>query len=401
MNVEQLTFLVVEDHEFQRDMVVQMLRNMRAKAVHAAPDGRAALELLRNLGTGIDVVISDLDMPSMDGVELIRHLGSSWKGTALVVTSALERELLSSVETMAAAYGVECLDTVEKPVTPQKLQHVLAKHRRAVPPPTAPSASTVAFSAEQISQGIDDDQFEPFFQPKVQLATGEVVGAEALARWRHPQHGIVAPFAFVAALEASGRIDMLTRCMLRKAAAACRVWHNEGYDGTVAVNVSLKSLHDVGLADEITEVVHSQGLEPQNMVLEITESAATTELGKVLENLTRLRMRGFGLGIDDYGTGYSSLAQLTRIPFTELKIDQSFVTHAGRRESARVILAASLDMARRLKIHAVAEGVETRENWEMLVDLKCDIAQGYYIARPMPADTYVKWVESWPKMRVR
>jgi EAL domain-containing protein (putative c-di-GMP-specific phosphodiesterase class I) len=137
------------------------------------------------------------------------------------------------------------------------------------------------------------------------------------------------------------------------------------------------------------------------MLLEITESAATSDIGKSLENLTRLRMKGFGLGIDDYGIGYSSLEQLTRIPFTELKIDQAFVTHAGRRESAKVILASSVEMARKLRIKAVAEGVETRENWDMLCELDCDAAQGFYIARPMAADKYVRWLGEWRQIPAR
>lgn len=265
----------------------------------------------------------------------------------------------------------------------------------------ASTADTVSFTAEEIAAGIENDEFEPFFQPKVDIATGKVVGAEALARWQHPQQGIVPPYAFIDALEASGRIDMLMRCMLRKSAAACRTLQTLGHESTVSVNVSLKSLHDVTVADQIMEIVWSQRVEPRQMILEITESAATTELGKALDNLTRLRMRGFGLAIDDYGTGYSSLAQLTRVPFTELKIDQSFVTHAGKRESAKVILASSLEMARKLKIQAVAEGVETRENWDLLCELKCDVAQGYYIARPMAMKNYVKWVEDWPSMQQR
>lgn len=177
-----------------------------------------------------------------------------------------------------------------------------------------------------------------------------------------------------------------------------RLLHRAGHRTTISVNVSLKSLHDVTLADQILEVVRMENVDPRQIVLEITESAATTDIAASLENLTRLRMKGFGLAIDDYGTGYSSLEQLTRIPFTELKIDQAFVTHASRRESAKVILASSLEMARKLGITAVAEGVETRENWDMLCELKCDVAQGYYIARPMPASVYLDWVADWPRM---
>jgi EAL domain-containing protein (putative c-di-GMP-specific phosphodiesterase class I) len=255
------------------------------------------------------------------------------------------------------------------------------------------------FTLDEIVDGLRAGEFEPFFQPKVRIATGEVIGAEALARWRHPRRGVIPPHAFVKALEQAGNIDALTRAMLGKAARFCRDVIETGRPFMVAVNLSIRSLSDLKVADDITEIVRRQHLDPQHVVLEITESAATTDARRVLENLARLRMKGFELSIDDYGTGYSSLEQLTRIPFTELKIDQSFVTHAGRRDSARVILASSLDMARKLKLRAVAEGVETSANWNLLVDLGCDIAQGYFISRPMSADDFLEWLGAWPKMK--
>lgn len=396
--MQQLTFLVVEDHDFQRSMLVKMLTSLHVKAVHDAADGRAALLLLENLAAPVDVVVSDLDMPSMDGMEFIRHLGIRWPGTSLIIVSALERGLLSSVETMAIAYGVDFVGTIEKPVTPRKLEELIGADRRVVAAVSRRGTTRLSFTAEEIAEGIRKDEFEPYFQPKVDISSGHIVGAEGLARWQHPEHGLVAPSAFIEPLEASGKIDLLMRCMLRKSAATCGVLHRAGHQTTISVNVSLKSLHDVTLADQILEVVRMENIDPRQIVLEITESAATTDVAASLENLTRLRMKGFGLAIDDYGTGYSSLEQLTRIPFTELKIDQAFVTHASRRESAKVILASSLDMARKLGITAVAEGVETRENWDMLCELKCGVAQGYYIARPMPASVYFDWVADWPRM---
>lgn len=131
------------------------------------------------------------------------------------------------------------------------------------------------------------------------------------------------------------------------------------------------------------------------MILEVTESAVASDLGNALENLARLRMKGFGLSIDDYGTGYSSMKQLTRIAFTEMKIDRSFVTNAARQESARVILEANLNMAKKLNVTSVAEGVETQADWELLQQLGCDLAQGYLIARPMEAAAYVNWIQGW------
>ncbi|UUZ73935.1 EAL domain-containing protein [Polaromonas sp. P1(28)-8] len=183
--------------------------------------------------------------------------------------------------------------------------------------------------------------------------------------------------------------------MLRKSAALCRTWLSAGLQATVSVNLSPQSLGDVNLADRVTQLVLDQGLEPRHMVLEVTESVATTNVGRALENLARLRMKGFGLSIDDYGTGYASMQQLTRIAFTELKIDQSFVTNATKQASARVVLESSLDIARKLNITAVAEGVETQADWNLLRQLGCAFAQGYFIARPMEAGAYLDWARGW------
>ncbi len=196
-------------------------------------------------------------------------------------------------------------------------------------------------------------------------------------------------------MEDNGLIDELTWIMLKKAAATCAGWRAVGLDTSVSVNLSLKSLGNVTLADRVTTLVRSQNLDPRHMILEITESAATTDLGRALENLSRLRMKKFGLSIDDYGTGYSSMQQLMRIAFTELKIDQSFVTNAARNEAARVILASSLEMAGKLHISSVAEGVETRADWNLLNELGCDSAQGYFIAKPMPAEEFADWSLEW------
>jgi EAL domain-containing protein (putative c-di-GMP-specific phosphodiesterase class I) len=228
-----------------------------------------------------------------------------------------------------------------------------------------------------------EKQFEPFFQPKVDLANGRVLGAEALARWRHPDHGVIPPYAFIAPLEQSGEIDVLTLLMLEKAARACATWRERGLELTVSVNLSLVSLSDTTIAERITAIVRAGGLDPLHMILEVTETAAMTEIAPALENLTRLRMHGFGLSVDDYGTGFSSLRQLTRVPFTELKIDQSFVKNCSTNPSSLAIVESSVQMARRLNLKSVGEGVETQAEWDALKAIGCDMAQGYFIAKPM------------------
>jgi len=395
MSIANLRFLVAEDHEFQRRAVVTMLARLGAKIVHEAPDGRGALSIVEDPDRPVDIVISDLDMPGMDGMEFLRHLGHLQVRASVILISALERNLLASIETMTRMYGLTLLGVVEKPLTPEKLRTLIGRYTPAQAEPERPPAGGPIFPLEEIVAGLKNDEFEPFFQPKIELASGRVTGAEALARWRHPRHGIVAPYAFIKPLEDNGFIDELTWIMLSKAAACCQRWRAAGVDATVSVNLSLKSLGDVRIADRVTALVREQQLVPRHMVLELTESAAATNVGLALENLARLRMKGFGLSIDDYGTGYSSMQQLTRIAFTEIKIDQSFVTNVANQQSLKVILESSLDMAKKLDIAAVAEGVETQEDWDLLRQLGCDAAQGYFIARPMEAEAYLEWARAW------
>jgi len=395
MRIADLRFLIVEDHGFQRWATRQILENLGARFVVEAADGREALESFRNAEEPIDIIISDLDMPGMDGMELIRHLGAEGRPVSMIIASALDRALVGSVETMTTAYGINLLGAIEKPITAKALEVAIRGH--ALPRAKVDRTKVVGptFTIEEITEGLRNHEFEPYFQPKVELSTGAIKGVEALARWRHPQKGVILPSAFIKPLESSGQIDSLTMSMLEMAAVCCRTWRRGGLDATVSVNLSLKSLADVELADRVTELVLAQELDPRHMVLEVTESAVATHLGSALENLSRLRMKGFGLSIDDYGTGYSSMQQLSHIAFTELKIDESFVRNASRQKASRVILESSLEMARRLNIVAVAEGVETQLDWDLLRSLGCDLCQGYFVAVPMETGEFFRWVKTW------
>jgi len=390
--IKALRFLVVEDQGFQRWVAASVLAGLGAKDVICAADGREALEFLSRADPPVDIVVSDLDMPQMDGMELIRHMGETGRAISLIVMSALERSLVASVEQMARAYGVNLLGAIEKPASAKKLAALIALHGRAVD--ARDEAPAAPISDEEIDHALSTEAFEAFFQPKVEMRTGAVKGAEAIARWRHPVHGIIAPEAFIARLEAAGRIQGLTDRILDSAAFNCRLWRKSGLDATVSVNLSLTSLCDEGLAERMLELVRAHGIVPHDVVFEVTESAAASDPGRALENLSRLRMRGFGLSIDDYGTGYSSMQRLSRVPFTELKIDQSFVNNATTQVSSRAVVESSLEMAQKLGILAVAEGVETQAQWDLLLALGCPLAQGYFVARPMDAGEFLAWIRT-------
>lgn len=393
MQIAELSFLVAEDHEFQRKTLVRMLQGLGAKVILEAGDGRVALETFRELTQPVDIIVCDLDMPEMDGMEFIRHVGETGVPVSLILSSALDRALISSVETMTKAYGINLLGAIEKPATPQKLGDLIARHTKGTKQGRRPPLEQL--SAQEIAAGMAAGQFEAFLQPKVLMARAEVVGVEALARWRHPQKGLIPPGAFVPMLESSGMIDELTWLMLDQCAVVAAQWAKAGRPYDISVNLSLKSLDDPTLAERIHERVRKHGVNPSSIILEVTETAAMTDVGRCLENLARLRMKGFGLSIDDYGTGYSSMQQLARVPYTELKIDQSFVLGASAQPRLRVMLESSMQMAEKLGLVVVAEGVETRKDWSLLVELGCHKAQGYFIAKPMPAGDFLEWADEW------
>jgi EAL domain-containing protein (putative c-di-GMP-specific phosphodiesterase class I) len=310
----------------------------------------------------------------------------------MILVSALDDVLLGSAATMTQAYGVRIIGTIGKPVSRDKLFTVL---RHYVPQNAVVESSldkAFPLESEQVLAGIAAGQFEPFFQPKVALATGRVVGAEALARWRHPAYGLLGPETFLPPLARAGYLDELSWIMLALGSLEAGRWHQAGLPASVSVNVSATSLADPNYAEAVTQIVSGQGLEPANMILELTESEAIRNVAAALENLTRLRMRGFGLAIDDYGVGYSSMQELSRMPFTEVKIDRSFVTAAATSEKHRMMITHTVEVARLSGLKVVAEGVETRAEMDLVASLGCDMIQGFLVAEPMDAGEFRRWM---------
>lgn len=389
MNSPQLRFLIVDDQAVLLRAMTHLVMRHGAHDVMVASDGQAALEILKDSTQFFDIIISDLHMPGMDGMEFMRHLGALDNKAWVILCSSMDARFISSVETMSKAYGVNFLGLVEKPLTAVKLQALLSCYQGQ---PTQNSAKRVDFSIAELMAGLKNNEFEPFFQPKIDIKTGKVTGAEALARWRHPDLGIVAPSEFIDLFEQNNKIDDLTFQMIAKATRACHEWHVAGHASSVSINVSVSSLRETIIAQYLHEAVAQAHLRTGDVIVEVTESTAMTEVGPVLENLTRLRMHGFGLSIDDYGTGYSSMQQLLRIPFTELKIDQSFVSNVAHDEITKAIVESSVNVSKKLGLKVVAEGVETYDAVATLKLLNCDMAQGYLYAKPMDGATYLKWL---------
>ena len=227
------------------------------------------------------------------------------------------------------------------------------------------------------------------------LASGELVGVEALVRWRHPDEGLIYPDQFIGVAEANGLIDQLTHAVIVTGFRAGRAWRELDLAMQLSVNISTHSLTSLHFADTVTNLASASRVAPDAVMFEVTESGLIGNLARALEVSSRLRLRRFRLSIDDFGTGHSSLVQLRDIPFNELKIDHSFVHGASIDDKLRAIYGASLSLGQQLKLQVVAEGVENRADWDFVRDSGCDLAQGYFVARPMPAEHLVHWLADW------
>jgi diguanylate cyclase (GGDEF)-like protein len=244
----------------------------------------------------------------------------------------------------------------------------------------------------ELRRAIDRGELLLHYQPKVNLRTDEIHGVEALVRWQHPERGLVPPDEFIPPAQKTGVIAPLTMFVLDEALRQCRTWSLQGQELCVAVNLSTRNLLDVHLPDTVGELLTRWEVPPRLLELEITESTILADPVRAMQILSRLNEMGIRLAIDDFGTGYSSLAYLKRLPVDELKIDKSFILGMEESENDAVIVRSTIDLGRNLGLRVVAEGVETAKAWRQLGQLGCDIAQGYYLSRPAPAEQLTEWL---------
>lgn len=413
-----LRVLVVDDDEFMLDVASELLLQMGITDVRRASDGAEALKSIGNAFLHPDVILCDLDMAGMDGFVLIRHLADRLYSGSVIIMSGSDERVLTSVTELGREHGLQLVDSLSKPLDPKRLSQafdrVSARNAQIVSPDLKPEQNGFipdwagdALSPIAVRLGIDSGCVEIAVQPKVRLSDRHVVGAEALLRWRDPKRGILSPMAIVPAAESYGLIDDLALAVYRLSVDALADWRREGHDLKISVNLSAKNLTTLAFPEVLAAMAKEAGVETGCITLEITESRLLENLSTSLEVIGRLRLMGFNMSIDDFGTGYASMASLKSLPFTELKIDRSFVYGAlndTNDRASQVILGCSIELGHALQLDVVAEGVETAEEWNLLEALGCDEIQGYFVAKPMHPGDFVAWKTAWdanpPERRV-
>lgn len=388
---DELVIMVVEDHAFQRKTLLHQIRSLGYQQLLEAQDGLSALALCQH--HQVDILICDLRMPGMDGMALLRRLSLGGFKGGIILSSALEDDVVAAVLRMSAAYGLQVLGRLEKPSSPQQIRQLIDTWSPGQEPQHSEEGHGI--DVVELQLALERDQILPWYQPKVSFVTGEWVGMEALARWQHPEYGMISPARFIPLAENNGLIDQLTEVIISKSLRDGHLWEETGLSLNLSMNLSTTSLIEGDLCHSLINQCQRWSINPELITLEVTESSFVQDLGKSLEVLTRLRMHGFGLSIDDFGTGYSSMQQLALLPFTELKLDRSFVDRCYADPSRLAIIESSIELARKLGLKSVAEGVEDEQTWRQLAALGCDVCQGFFSARPMPRHELKNWHAAW------
>ncbi len=390
-DLSELSILIIDDDEFILSTVVMTLELVGVTNVITCKNGLDALTMIDS-GQVIDVIMLDLNMPVMDGVEVLRNLALRKYFGDILLFSGEDTRILKSVKNLADEHKLNVLGSLSKPVSANDLFEKLARIELKLIETS--KANTELISSEELQKAIAEKQIAAFFEPQINVMDGSLASVEVLARWQHPERGLIPPITFIPLAEEHDLINEMTWHIFEQALANVGQWRKRGYDFSVSVNFSAKSLVLVDLPERLTAIANTHDV-PCNMItLEVTESRLLENLATTLDVLTRLRLMGFRLSIDDFGTGYSSMSQLSNIPFTELKIDRSFVHDAADNLEARAILESSVILAKKLNMTIVAEGVENQSDWDQVVDVGCDLVQGYFIARAMSAAQFDAWM-SW------
>lgn len=391
MSQARLCCLVADDDPISRGIVAEQLLRLGVGSVRSAGSGVTALKTLQ-ASPEINLLVTDLKMPDMDGIALLRQLDKLTRPIAVIIMSALGPKILRAAAMIGVGHKLKILGISGKPVSQRHLRDMLdSMGRTPVADATGANQSAATIDADLIREALAEGQHQILVQPEVATQGEKFTAVEVLSRWTHPQLSGRSPGDVIMVAEQAGLMDELLRAILPRVGKAWKSWAKEGLSPRVSINLSNVNLADTDLPDWLSQEVGRFGINPQDLIFEVTETAMPSSGTSNLEVAFRLGLAGFQLAIDDFGTGHSSLRQLQDMPFHQLKIDKSFVDDIEQSFEARTIVESSIRMANNLGMSTVAEGVERREQLHILADMGCQLAQGYLIGKPMPPEALKDW----------
>ena len=393
-------FLIVLDDETRIASLIATLARERRWTVGVATSGTDFQSLYS--AKVPDAIMLDLRLGASDGVEQLRFLQARNYRGAVVLMSGFDQRVLASAQQVGRSLGLRIVNILEKPARVTRIRDVLKELETQLEPlpvldPTdshAPEPDSIR--PEGLAEAMDRGEMELYLQPILNAANLSVVRLEGLIRWRPPGHGIVLPDKFISVAERDPAvIDRLTFFVIKTALEQYLRLRENGCAVPIAVNISGMNLRSLDFPDRLAELVAQAGAPSSALALEITESVAMRDRGPIIDILTRLRLKGFELAIDDLGTGHSSLEALKEMPFSEIKIDKSFVMDALKSRTSLAIVTSIVDLAGRMGVVCTAEGVESDDIAVLVTNLGIDHLQGYFYSRPIPFGNLVVWLSTW------
>lgn len=333
------------------------------------------------------LILLDLQMPGMDGIEALRYLARQGTTAGILLASGMDQRVLASARQLGDQLGLRMLGTLQKPAMLEEIEALLAKHKDP----------GERLSVDELQRAIEEHELVVHYQPKLvrSAADWQVHSAEALVRWRHPQLGLLYPGEFLPLAEQSGLIVGVTDFVLTDAIRQIGHWRSRGLHLGAAVNLSPRLVQDIEFPDRLGRVLREFDATSEQLNLEVTEAASLDDPELVMDIFTRLRVKGVGLSLDDFGIGLSSLTQLYKMPFSEVKIDRLLIAEVTQSKAAATVVRAIIELAHNLSLTVCAEGVETSPMFEFLEQSGCDALQGDFIARAMPAAEIESFIEVW------